>query len=69
MKKTVYIEGMMCPHCESRVKAALEAVRGVKKAAVSYKKGSAVVTPDGAVEDDALRAAVEAQGYKVTDLK
>ena len=66
MRKTLHIEGMMCPHCEMRVKQALEAVPGVSEAAASHEKGTAVVTLSAQVDNDALRAAVEAQDYKVT---
>jgi Cu2+-exporting ATPase len=65
MTKTLKVEGMMCPHCEARVKKALEAVPGVAGAVADHNKGTAVVTLAAPVEDDALRAAVEAQDYKV----
>ena len=65
MRKTLHIEGMMCPHCEMRVKQALEAVPGVSEATASHEKGTAVVTLSAQVDNDALRAAVEAQDYKV----
>ena len=65
MRKTLHIEGMMCPHCEMRVKQALEAVPGVSEAAASHEKGTAAVTLSAQVDNDALRAAVEAQDYKV----
>ena len=63
MSVTLKIEGMMCPHCEARVKKALEAVEGVDSAVVSYEAGTAVVT--GSAGYDALKTAVEAQDYKV----
>ena len=63
MSKTLKIEGMMCPHCEARVKKALEAVEGVESAVVSHQAGTAVVTGSAAYE--VLKAAVEAQDYKV----
>ena len=66
MRKTLHIEGMMCPHCEMRVKQALEAVPGVSEATASHEKGTAEVTLSAQVDNDALRAAVEAQDYKVT---
>lgn len=66
MKKKLRIEGMMCAHCEMHVRKALEAVAGVSGAEVSLADGSAVVTLASDVSDDALRAAVEASGYKVT---
>jgi Cu2+-exporting ATPase len=65
MIKTLKVEGMMCPHCEARVKKALEAVPGVASAAADHTAGTAVVTLTAPVEDEALRAAVEAQDYNV----
>ena len=69
MKKTyvMKIEGMMCPHCQMRVKNALEAVKGVELADVDHKKGTAVVAYDGAKED--LSAAVVGAGYKVVSVE
>lgn len=69
MKKTVYIEGMMCPHCEGRVKTALEGISTVTAAEVSCKSGTATVTLDAEVDNAVLKSAVEAQGYTVTDIK
>ena len=68
VERTMHIEGMMCSHCEARVKKALEAVDGVESAIVSHSAGTAVVTHSGA-SDEALRAAVEAQDYKVTGIE
>ena len=65
MTKTLKVEGMMCMHCEARVKKALEAVPGVESAAADHDAGTAVVTLSAPVADEALRAAVEAQDYKV----
>ena len=65
MKKTLKVEGMMCMHCEARVKKALEAVPGVENAVADHDAGTAVVTLSAPVEDEVLRAAVEAQDYKV----
>ncbi len=65
MKKTLKIEGMMCPHCEARVKKALEAVEGVESAVADHDLGTAVVTLREIVADEVLKAAVEAQDYKV----
>jgi len=62
---TLDIEGMMCMHCEARVKKALEAVEGVVSAAASHESGTAVVETDGSADAEALKAAVEAQDYKV----
>ena len=68
MKKTLQITGMMCPHCEASVKKALEAMDGVEAAAASHEAGTAVVTLSGDVTDEALKAAVEAQGFEVTGI-
>ena len=59
------IEGMMCPHCEGRVKKALEAVEGVTEAVVSHKKGNAIVKTSAPVTLETLKKAVEDQGYEV----
>ena len=67
MEKTLKIEGMMCGHCEARVKKALEAVPGVESAAVSHEAGTAVVTLKEDVAYDVLKKAVEDQDYKVID--
>jgi Cu2+-exporting ATPase len=65
MTKTIKIEGLMCGHCDARVKKALEAVPGVASANADHEKGQAVVELSADVADDALKAAVEAQDYKV----
>ncbi len=65
MQKTLKIEGMMCPHCEARVKKALEALEGVESAVASHEAGTAVVTLSKDVANEALKAAVEAQDYQV----
>ena len=65
MTKTLKIEGMMCGHCEARVKKCLEEINGVESAEVSHEKGTAVVTLTDNVPFDTLKAAVEAQDYKV----
>ena len=65
MTKTLNIEGMMCGHCEARVKKALEALDAVQSAEVSHEAGTAVVSLSAPVEDAVLRNAVEAQDYKV----
>ena len=65
-KITLDVEGMMCMHCEARVKKALEAVEGVVSATASHETNTAVVETNGEVDADALKAAVEAQDYKVT---
>lgn len=69
MKKTMKIEGMMCGHCEARVKKSLEAIDGVTEASVSHEAGTAVVTLDAEVADDVLKNAVEAQDYTVTSIE
>ena len=69
MEKTMYITGMMCSHCEARVKKALEAVDGVTEAKVSHEAGTAVVTLSKDVADDTLKKAVEAQDYPVTSIE
>ena len=69
MTKTMKIEGMMCPHCEARVKKALEALDAVASAEVSHVSGTAVVTLAAPAEDEVLRAAVEAQDYKVLGIE
>ena len=65
MEKTMKIEGMMCPHCETTVKKTLEAIDGIESAEVSHEKGSAVLTMSKNVEDSVLKKAVEDAGYKV----
>ena len=69
MTKTMHIEGMMCAHCEATVKKALEALDGVASADVSHEAGTAVVTLTHAVDDAALKAAVEAKDYTVTGIE
>ena len=69
MKKTLKVEGMMCGHCEARVKKALEALPEVDEAVVSHEAGTAIVTLNAEVADDMLKNAVEAQDYKVTGIQ
>ena len=69
MTKTMKIEGMMCRHCEARVKKALEAVEGVAGAEVSHEAGTAVVTLSAPVENEVLKNAVEAQDYEVKGIE
>ena len=69
MKKTMKINGMMCGHCEARVKKALEAVDGVQEAVVSHEAGNAVVTLSGDVADEVLKKAVEDQDYEVVSVE
>lgn len=69
MKKTLTIEGMMCPHCEAAVKKALEEIDGVQSAEVSHVAGTAVVSLDSPVADEVLKGAVEAKDYTVTGIE
>lgn len=69
MTKTMKIEGMMCGHCEARVKKTLEALAGVDSAEVSHEAGTAVVTLNEEVSDDVLKKAVEDQDYKVLEIR
>ena len=69
MKKTLKVEGMMCGHCEARVKKALEALPEVDEAVVSHEAGTAIVTLSAEVADEVLKNAVEAQDYKVTGIQ
>lgn len=69
MTKTMKIEGMMCGHCEARVKSTLEAIGEVETAAVSHETDSAVVTLNAPIDDAVLKNAIEAQGYKVIEIK
>ena len=65
MEKTMKIEGMMCAHCEARVKKCLEALPQVDEAVVSHERGTAVLKLNADVSDDVLKKAVEDQGYEV----
>ena len=69
MKKTMKIEGMMCAHCEARVKKSLEALPEVESAEVSHEKGTAVVSLKDNLTDDALKKTVEEQDYTVTSIE
>lgn len=69
MEKTMKIEGMMCGHCEARVKKCLEALTEVEMAAVSHETGTAVVTLKSEISDDVLKKAVEDQDYKVVSIQ
>ena len=64
-KMVLKINGMMCPHCESTVKTALESIDGVTSAEVSHESGTAVVTLSKEVSDDVLKKAVVDKGYTV----
>ena len=69
MKKTLHVEGMMCCHCEARVKKALEALPAVDETVVSHEAGTAIVTLNAEVSDADLKKAVEDQDYKVTGIE
>ena len=69
MEKTMKIEGMMCPHCEARVKKILEEIPGVAEATVSHQEGTAVVTLTQEVAQETLCKAVEDGGYPVTEIR
>ena len=68
MTKTIKIEGMMCPHCEARVKKILEKFEEVDEAVVSHVEGTAVVTLNAEVSDELLKKAVEDQDYPVIEI-
>ena len=67
MEKVVKIEGMMCPHCEARVKTILEEMSEVDSAVVSHESGTAILTLNSEISEDKIKSIVEAQGYKVVD--
>ena len=69
MKKTLHVEGMMCGHCEARVKKALEALPEVSEAVVSHTAGTAIVTLTADVANETLKKAVEDQDYQVTGIE
>lgn len=69
MKKRMTIEGMMCGHCEARVKKVLEAMEGVQGAVVSHEAGTAIVSLNEEVSDEVLKETVEAEGYKVISVQ
>ena len=69
MEKTMKIQGMMCGHCEARVKKVLEALPGVQEAVVSHEAGTAVVTMTEPVADEVLKKAVEDQDYPVLSIE
>ena len=69
MTKTMKIEGVMCGHCEARVKKVLEALAEVDSAEVSHEAGTAVVTLNSDVSDEVLKKTVEDQDYKVTSIQ
>ena len=69
MTKTMKIEGMMCGHCEARVKKALEALPQVDAAEVSHEAGTAVLTLNAELDNDVLKKTVEDEDYKVTGIE
>ena len=69
MQKTMKIEGMMCGHCETRVKKVLEALPQVDEAEVSHTAGTAVVTLNAEIDNDTLKKTVEDQDYKVVGIE
>ncbi len=69
MEKTMKITGMMCGHCEARVKKCLEALTEVDEAVVSHEKGTAVVRLNGDISDEVLKKAVEEQDYTVESIE
>lgn len=69
MEKTMKINGMMCGHCEARVKKTLEALPQVEEAIVSHESGTAVVKLNAEVDPAVLKKAVEEQDYEVTDIQ
>lgn len=69
MKKTMKIEGMMCAHCEARVKKALEKLPEIENADVSHVSGTATVTINTDIDDAVLKRTIEEQDYKVTSIE
>ena len=69
MQRTMKIKGMMCEHCEARVRNALEALPEVAQAEVSHKKGTAVVSLNAGIENEKLKQAVEEQMYQVLSIR
>ena len=69
MEKTLHIQGMMCMHCEARVKKTLEKIEGVTEAIVSHTAGTAIVKLSAPVDNETLKKAVEDQDYPVTSIE
>ena len=65
MEKTFQVKGMMCMHCEAHVKKAVEALPGVSSAIASHEQGTVVITMSEPVADEAIKAAIVAEGYEV----
>lgn len=68
MERTIKIQGMMCGHCEARVKKVLEALDAVEAAVVSYEAGTAVVTLNGEITNEELKKVIEDQDYQVLEI-
>ncbi|MCM1307973.1 MAG: heavy metal translocating P-type ATPase [Butyrivibrio sp.] len=69
MKKTIEVTGMMCAHCEMRVKKALEELPQVKTASADHEKNTAEVELEGEIDDGALKSAIEKEGYTVGEIR
>ena len=69
MERKIVIEGMMCAHCENAVKTALEKLNGVVSATADHQQGTAIVTLDREIADETLKAAVEAEDYRVVSIE
>ena len=69
MEKTMKINGMMCTHCQARVKKTLEKIEGVREAIVDFTAGTAIVKLDVEVADEVLKNAVEEQDYEVVSVE
>ena len=65
----IEIKGMMCMHCENRVRKTIEGIEGVESVVVSHEKGTAEITFSSPVSDDILKGTIEAQGYPVLEIK
>ena len=68
-EKTVSVKGMMCGHCEARVKKALEDINGIDEAIVSHEKGTAIISLSSDVSDKTIRKAIQDAGYKFLGIK
>ena len=69
MTKTMKINGMMCGHCEARVKKTLEALEQVTEAVVSHEAGTAVLTLSAEISDEELKKVIEEQDYEVVTIE
>lgn len=69
MNKTIKINGMMCPHCQSMVQKTLEKIDGVTQADVSFKTGEAKITLSKEVSDEILKSAIEQKDYEVVSIR